>query len=184
MQLTEPLENHDRRPVRFAAPSPRHEPRFNRLYNSLRSDNLINGVSDLALTGSIAITNAATTTVNLALSTSPNYLIRKWPDATQAFLLLRSFSLAPSTAGAVGDLQCVWYDSAGNTIPLGDFSAASAGTLMNPVLSPNPLTDTGSLALGSLSVNWLGGIAGITVGYSFGWSVVYLLAATTPYERE
>ena len=183
-QLEAPLDVIDVRPHRIRAPeSAKHSATFNQLYNSLRSRDVLDSISDFTITGTATLTNAAVNTIaiNMPLYARP-INIQKWPDGTQYYFMIRIFSIMPTTAGAVGDWQSTFVDSAGNVVALGDINAAT-GIISQPgVVCGSPLTDPGIQNVGSLVVNWLGGAAPVTIGYTIGLSLIFLKPASQQYE--
>ncbi len=182
-QLEAPLEALDLRPRRMLAPSVSRDQNFNQVYNTIMSNDMIDRIADYTVLSSGVITNGVQTLFPIVMPANAKAIaVRKWPDAPFFFLMIRQFSIMPTTAGAAGDLQCSYIDTAGNIVPLGDINAASGQTLTPTVICPAPITDSGVQSLGTLSVNWIGGTAPITVGYSLGFSVIFLLPAKHQYE--
>jgi hypothetical protein len=179
-------------PVAFKQDVPILLPNYNTLYDSLRSREgwryIADGYADGTVT-TIAAT-AVVATVNLTLPSntqSPNWRLEQWPGGTQLFLVIRSFSLGPSTAtfATQGEINVVYISKYGNPVPLGIFPNNNFVNIFPLALIPAPHTDSGDqTALGSLSFTLN---AGATVGayaWQIGFSAAYLLPAIKGYNIE
>lgn len=182
----EPLEHHDTRLVeRKTSKPPTTRPRFNKLYDSLRSEDAWEHLSDLFLNGTVTTVAGAAVSVNLSLAQSPHYRLGQWPRGVQLYMYVRSFGIAPQAAPAtVGAIEVLLLDSGGVVAPLGDFVSNAGGNTSPRVLMPTPITDTDSQQIGSLQVALNAGATAGTLNWSLGLSLAYLLPSPQGYEPE
>jgi hypothetical protein len=261
----------DYRPVLVKPKEKIKIPHYNTLYDSVRSNSAWDKCADLWTHGSLAFIGQGVTSAPVTITVPGGaFRLAQWPGALQVFLVLRSFSVAPSyglpgqnftipaTAGAaaiftgqgilttvivtatgasnlilndgnggnvigfipstatVGQaftfnmpfLASLWaqksattpvvsagvtipavaveylfQDTSGNTIPLGE-SLNQVGLSFNvSTLLPSPITDPGTVQVGTLSVNIINNPgAGITYNYAIGFSLAYLLPQLDGYD--
>lgn len=165
------------------------EARFNRLYGSLRVDGSWQNVVDNYAKGGITTIQSTLvqSSVTLALS-NPETRLSRWPGAVQMYLVLRSFSIAPTTASfaVLGSLDLYYQDLiGGQTIPLGSIVQNDEVNLQNcNILIPTPITDPGALAnpVGNIQATLSGAGTIGTYIWQIAFSYAYLLPAVKGYE--
>lgn len=160
-------------------------PNLNRLYNTLRTADGLEYFGDIWFFGSSTLTNGTDNNILVAPTQPPDIRLKRWPMGTQAYLLIRHFSVQCSAAAApTGSLQCVFFDSGGAQVPLGDFPAANGGVNRVMAICPTPITDPNPANLGTLDLHWFGGTAGAGFTYSLGFGLIYLLPAKEGFKIE
>lgn len=172
--------------------TPIREPRYNKLYDGIRSQHAIEFFADYYANGTIT-TIAATQvlgTVNLTLPSgtqSPNWRLEQWPGGTQLFLMIRWFSLGPQTASFAtqGEIDTLFISRYGAPVPLGVLPNNAFTNLRMMALIPTPYTDSGDQAgLGQLSVTLNSGATVGTYSYQIGLTAVYMIPELKPYNKE
>lgn len=186
-QLTQPMEQHDNRPVMRKVDAQHFKvPNFNKTYGSLRVENGWRYAVDNYAVGTI--TSVAATAVNAAatLVLAPNWRLEQWPGGTQLYIVLRSFSIAPQTAtfATAGNLDCRYIDLiGGNVVPLGVFLNTTGGSDTMSVLIPTPITDPGVTNIGQVQVTLNTGATVGTYNWQVAFSVAYMVPALQPYHE-
>lgn len=160
-------------------------PKLNRLYNTLRTDDALGYFNDAWFFGASTLNNGTDNFIPIPPPAALDIRLQRWPNGTQAYLLIRHFSVQYSS-GTVpsGSLQCVFYDVGGAQVPLGDFPASSGGTYRPMAICPTPFVDNNPGTLGTLDLHWFGGSGGAGFTYSLGFGLVYLLPAREGYAIE
>lgn len=163
------------------APRGHNMPRFNTLYDSLRtSSSAWRFIADVQASGSVAVTGAGLFTAAVTLPSAPVLRLSQFPGGTQLYLAVRSIGIAPSVATATGAIS-VYLTSGADTVPLAELSASSAYNAALTAILPTPITDTWSggsqgPTLGTLNVLCQTGFTGTPTYYwRLGFSFVYLL---------
>lgn len=159
-------------------------PKFNQLYDSLRSTQGWRYMADGLASGTISTTVNTTVTTPVNLSKSPNWRLEQWPGGVQVYLAVRFFGIAPQTIPtANAGIEVLFIDQFGNIAPLGEFLGATGGNSSYDTILPTPITDPGNTNVGTLSVS-LANVATSNAVYnwSIGFSAVYLLPARYGYE--
>jgi hypothetical protein len=90
---------------------------------------------------------------------------------------------APPFAPSFSSLEVSYIDTGGNTTYLGEFRADVGGNIGVDTLLTSPITDTGSINVGTLLVLVSGGFSNPTYQYSIGFSTAYLLPTKEPYSE-
>lgn len=184
-QLTKAASTKDDRPIQVRQKLPILVPRYNQIYDSVRSQQAWRYAADAQANSTF--TTVANTQVNtqVKFASQPIWRFSQWPGAVHGYLVIRSFSLAPQTVPAtVGNLDCYFIDAAGgNTIPLGDFMSNTGNNISTDILIPTPITDTENTVAGVLAVTLNGTTPSTAVyNYQLGFSVAYLTPALSGYE--
>jgi len=174
----------DERAIRLQSRRKSPHTRFGNFYDTLRSKDVIGKISDTLIVGSQVVTNGTIVVIQLITPKELRLRLAEWPDAVQAHIVVRHFSICPLVATGTGCIQCVYFAPGGASIPLGDFSVATGGITQNGGIDPYPTTDPTPPQLGSISVNYQGGTAAITFSYSIGFSFAYYLPTQEPYEHD
>lgn len=99
-------------------------PRYNTIYDTMRSNQAWRYTSDNFATGSLSVNPGATTITPVTLAQKINTRISQWPGAIQMFLYLRSFSIVPQNTTNVPTETSVPATAGNVTIVSG------AGTLL------------------------------------------------------
>lgn len=161
-----------------------YHPEYNILYGSLRTEGGWRYTIDNIATGNVTTIAGAVTASPVSLAIPPFTRISQWPGAVQAYLVIRHFCVAPSTAtfATAGELEVQYVDSIGGfIIPLADIiNSQSFNSLDNTILIPTPITDPSVKAVGTLNFALS---AGATVGtylWQMGFAYAYLLPAPEP----
>lgn len=160
-------------------------PRYNQLYDTLRSTQGWKYVSDGLAHGTISTSVNGTVTTPVTLSNVPQWRLEQWPGAVQVYLAIRFFGIVPqSIPTANAGMEILYIDQSGITAPLGEFLAATGGNSSYDTIIPNPVTDPGNTGVGTLSIS-LANVANSNATYywSIGFSAIYLLPARYGYER-
>lgn len=173
-------------------------PKFNTLYDTLRTPNAWRYMADAFAHGTISTTVNATVTANVTLQKIPLIRLSEWPNAISAHLVVRFFGIAPQAVPTTqAGMECIFYDNAGNGIPLGELLSQSGGNSVYDHIIPTPFTD--SQSSGSPVGLEPAGPEGPTVGilqvtlpnvatsngtyfFSMSFSIAYLLASKYAYE--
>lgn len=180
----------DTRPIAVKPRLPVLEPSLNRLYGSGRSEGDWRYFIDNYAVGTLTTIANTVVTTAILLANPPNMRLLQWPQAVQAFLVIRKFSMAPQSAiTTVGAVDVQFNDLAGNIIPMGDF--VSSGNLAYDVDSiiPTAIVDPGVGTVGAGVGNLLVKLAGTTptvsvYNYQIAFSYAYLLPSLEGYEVE
>ena len=182
-ELTHPA--HDTRPVAIKQQQRVLLPKFNKLYGSLRTENgWQNEVTNYAKG---TLTTVAGSQVSAAVSllynnSKPNWRLEQWPGGVLLYLVIRGFSIAPSTAtfATIGDIDLYFQDTSGQIIPLG--VCINNDEITQPSLNiivPSPITDPDNAAVGSILATL---DAGATVG-TYNWQMAFSGAYLAPAEN-
>lgn len=185
-QLKKPVGHEDHRPFMLKQKLPILVPRYNQLYDSLRSQQAWRYSADNSAGGTFVTTAGATVATAVALRNTPNYRTSQWPGGVQVYLVIRSFSFAPQTAtfATPGALDVTFVDKSGNLVPVGDFISNQSGNIGFDTLLPVPITDPGELTVGSLNVALNAGATVGTYNWQLGFSYAYLVPAIDAYKVE
>lgn len=185
-QLKKPTKHEDHRPYMLKQHLPILVPRYNHLYDSLRSQQAWRYSADNMANGTFTTVAAATVQTLVNLLQKPNYRTSQWPGAVQVYLVVRSFSFAPQTAtfATPGALDVSFSDKSGNLVPVGDFISNQSGNIGFDTLIPVPVTDPGEQNVGTLNVALNAGATVGTYNWQMGFSYAYLVAAIDGYKIE
>lgn len=172
-------------------------PKLNILYDTLRTPNAWRYMADAFAHGTIATTVNATVTANVTLQKTPLIRLSQWPNAVSAHLVVRFFGIVPQGLPTTNaGMECIFFDNAGNGIPLGELLSQSGGNSVYDHVLPTPFTDSQSSGSPSLEP---AGAEGPTVGtlqvtlpnvatsngtyfFSMSFSIAYLLPSSHAYE--
>jgi hypothetical protein len=159
-------------------------PKFNTLYDSLRSTQGWKYMADAMAKGTITTTPGATASAQVTLATDPKFRLEQWPGGVQVYLAIRFFGIVPQAVPtANGGMEVVYIDGGGNQAPLGEYLSQSGGNSNYDVILPNAITDPGTTSLGTLTVTQANvASSGGTFQWSIGYSALYLLPARYGYE--
>lgn len=172
-------------------------PKFNILYDSLRTPNAWRYMADAAAKGTITTVQNGTAQVPVTLLKQPLLRLSQWPNAVQVHLVIRFFGLVPQgIPTGNGTNEVFFFDNAGIPVPLGEFLAQSGGNSVYDHILPTPVTDSlssGSPATATTgnegpSVGFLSVFASNTAGisqvynWSMSFSLAYLLPSSYAYE--
>lgn len=161
-----------------------YHPEYNILYGSLRTEGGWRYTVDNIATGNVTTIAGATVTSAVSLAIAPFTRISQWPGAVQAYLVVRHFCVAPSTATftTAGELEIQYVDSIGGfIIPMADIiNNQSFNSLDNSILIPTPITDPSVKAIGTLNFTLSSGATVGTYLWQMGFAYAYLLPAPEP----
>ncbi len=159
-------------------------PRFNTLYDSIRSTQGWRYMADASAFGAITTAAGASTSVPVNLTNNPNWKLEQWPGAVQVYLAIRFFGIAPQAVPtANGGMECIFTDQFGNVAPLGEYLSQSGGNSNYDVILPTSITDPGNQTVGTLTVNQANvASSGGTFNWSIGFCAVYMLPSRYGYE--
>lgn len=159
-------------------------PRYNQLYDSLRSTQGWRYMADAMAKGTITTTPGATALADVTLASNPQFRLEQWPGAVQVFLAIRFFGIVPAAVPtANGGMEVIYIDKSGNQAPLGEYLSQAGGNSNYDVIMPMAITDPGTTALGTLSVTQANvASSGGTFQWSIGFSAIYMLPARYGYE--
>ena len=156
-------------------------PRFNRMYDNLRSDNSLLDFSDFEASGSI-VTVAGALTLSSAIGFPSGQFIplrlEQWPGAVQCYLGITYFGVASQSAAptTVGNLQCYFVDYAGVKTPMLNIMSNAAGSNGSDIIIRTSIVDPNPPSLGNVGVTLNpGGATVVTVNFDIRFSFVYLL---------
>jgi hypothetical protein len=179
-----PKPGHDPRPYMVREAEKVLIPRYNELYDTLRTRGGWKYMADGLATGTITTTPGATAQASVTLAKTPNWRLEQWPGAVQVYLCIRFFGIVPQTVPtANAGLEVLFYDQGGNIAPLGEYLAQAGGNASFDTILPTPITDPGKGDIGTITVA-LSNVAssGGTYNWSIGFSAAYLLPARYGYE--
>lgn len=161
-----------------------YHPEYNILYGSLRTEGGWRYTIDNIATGTVTTIAAQTVASAVSLTIPPFTRISQWPGAVQAYLVIRHFCVAPSTASfaTAGELEIQYVDSIGGFIvPMADIiNNQSFNSLDNSILIPTPITDPSVKAVGTLNFALSSGATVGTYLWQMGFAYAYLLPAPEP----
>lgn len=173
-------------------------PKLNRFYDTLRTPDAWRYMADCFAHGTISTTVNATVSANVTLQKIPLIRLSQWPNAVSAHLVVRFFGIVPQGLPTTqAGMECIFYDNAGNAVPLGELLSQSGGNSVYDHVLPTPFTDTQSS--GSPVGLEPAGAEGPTVGilqvtlpnvatsngtyfFSMSFSIAYLLPSLHAYE--
>jgi len=159
-------------------------PRYNKLYDSVRSEQAWRYCADGMAHGTILPVAGTATLTNVVLLNDPVWRLARWPGGVHLYLVVRQFGIAPQAAPAtVGNMELVFFDVNGIPIPLGNFLSSQAGNVQYDSLEPVPLTDPDATLVGQLSILLQpGGASPVTYNWSMGFSAAYSLPSRHGYD--
>lgn len=159
-------------------------PRYNKLYDSVRSEQAWRYCADGMAHGTILPVAAAATLVTVSLLNDPLWRLARWPGGIHLYLVVRQFGIAPQAApGTVGNMELVFFDINGTPVPLGNFLSSQAGNVQYDSLLPIPLSDPEAATIGQLSILLQpGGASAVTYNWSMGVSAAYCLPSRHGYD--
>lgn len=161
-----------------------YHPEYNVLYGSLRTDGGWRYTIDNIATGNVTTVAAATTPSVVKLAIAPFTRISQWPGAVQAYLVIRRFSIAPSTATftTLGEIEIQYVDLIGGfIIPIGDMiNSGQINAIDTDIIIPTPITDPSVTNVGTLNFALSTGATVGTYLWQMGFSYAYLLPASEP----
>lgn len=173
-------------------------PKLNTLYDTLRTPNAWRYMADAFAHGTIATTVNSTVSANVTLQKTPLIRLSQWPNAVSAHLVVRFFGIVPQGLPTTqAGMECIFYDNAGNGVPLGELLSQAGGNSVYDHVLPTPFTD--SQSSGSPVGQEPAGAEGPTVGtlqvtlpnvatsngtyfFSMSFSIAYLLPSSYAYE--
>lgn len=176
-------EHKDTRPIEYKPHQPIFEPRYNVLYGSLRTEGGWRYAIDNYANGTVLTVANATTVVAVKLTLALDHKrLSEWPNATQLFLCIRNFSLAPQAAPTTAGVIDVQYQDTigGQLIPIGDMVSNSQMNIGLTTLIPTPITDPGILTVGNLLFFLNTGATVGTLNWQMAFSYAYMLPANEP----
>lgn len=183
-QLTHNPPGVDPRPKMIKAIDQVLVPRFNTLYDSLRTTQGWRYMADGLARGTITTVAGQPVQVPVTLDHDPKWRLEMWPGAVQVFLAIRFFGIVPQALPTVNaGMECIFIDQFGNYAPLGEVLCQSGGNSNYDVILPTPITDPSNQAVGSLVVTQ-SNIANSngTHNWSIGFSALYMLPSRYGYE--
>lgn len=172
-------------PVLKKQPEYQQRTRFNRLIDSLATEDGWRYCGDMTVSGSIT-TTASGAGVNVTPSMQAIRRQYQWPITVQMFPVLRFFAIAPEAPAGnttVGALSLILQTPSGVPIPLGVSLSNTAYVIQPHVLFTNSLTDLDKFTCQLLATISSGTTVG-TYDFQIGFSLAYLLPETGGYELE
>lgn len=154
------------------------KPRYGVFYDKLGTTQAWRNLVQYVVNGTILPSTTAAVNVAVTLPAGFEALrLNQYPGATLAFLVIRSFSYSATAGSATGALTFIYYDTSGNPVPLGVYSAGNPydGIMDVAIMSPTPVSDPTNPTLGQLSVSMTNGGTPVTLAWQMGFSVAYLL---------
>jgi len=187
-QLSRPSKPQDIRQRARKPIHPQQIPRFNHLYGSNKVEGSWSNVVDVSTKGTITTVAGATTPVAVTLSSSPHFLLSRWPGAINMFLCIRQFSIAPQTATftTLGALDISYADLiGGQIIPICDILNSGVGNFNDmAILIPTPVTDPDNPVIGQILVGLNTGATVGTYNWQIGFSAAYLVPQVHGFDIE
>jgi hypothetical protein len=182
---------HADRPLMYKQDIPLLVPKYNRLYDTFRTEQGWRYAADAYANGTVTTIagNAVLVDVDLTLpanTQSPNWRLEQWPGGTQLFLVIRFFSMGPQTASFAtqGEIDVVFQDDYGNNAPMGVVPNNAFYSNNNDTIMPTPITDSGTTAMGTLSFTLNSGATIGTYSWQMAFAAAYLMPAINGYKRE
>lgn len=164
-----------------AGPARPTVPRFNAVYDTLRTDRAWMYSNDIAISGSItpsaggAVTVAVAAPVNQGLFTNR---VGQFPGGLQAHLMIRTFGFGASALTMTGSVLLQFQDAAGGQLtPLAIVTGTQYNsdlTNINTVMT-TPTTDAGNTVLGSLIATMTNGGTPVACSWFLTFAWVYIL---------
>lgn len=158
-------------------------PRFNLLYDSVKSGGNWHRVIDFVIEGNFTAVNG--TPVRTALLASSVFGVQgmnsgslsgigQYPKAPYLYLCVRHFSMAGRAGTQTGTMVMHYEDYQGKVAPFGVISGATNLNIHEAYLMPSPITDSDQANYGNLYA-LLAGATPDTWDFQIGFSVVYCL---------
>jgi hypothetical protein len=192
-ELVQPLEHPTiaKVPLAYKQDIPLLVPKYNKLYDSFRTEEGWRFSADAYANGTVTTIAATTVTVDVdftlpANTQSPNWRLEQWPGGTQLYLVIRFFSMGPQTANfaTAGEIDIVFQDEYGNPAPMGIAPNNSFYTFNMQTIMPTPLTDSGNQEAGFLSFTLNAGATVGTYSWQMAFAAAYMLPAIKGYTIE
>jgi hypothetical protein len=165
-------------------------PQYNDSYDSLGTKGGWRYVSDDFAQGTVTTVAGSAVTSAVSLSTpasmSRKFKLLQWPGAPLLYLAVRFFSFGPSTASftILGEINALFIDQYGNTLPLGILSNSEFYTLSEHSILPTPITDPAVTAVGTLSFTLNSGATVGNYAWQLGFSYAYMMPAKKGFTWE
>lgn len=156
-------------------------PRFNQLYDGLRTASAWMYTNDVAISGTItpstsaAVSAAVNGPANLGQFTSR---VGQFPGGIQYYLMVRTFGFGASALTMTGSLYVYFVDNGGmQTTPLAILTGTQYDTDLTNVntILTTPITDAGNTSLGNIWVQMTNGGTPVACTWFLTFSYVYLL---------
>jgi hypothetical protein len=172
-------------PKRRTLPEKALIPQYGELYGSLKTKGGWRYMVDNYANGTITTVAASQQTATVTLKLPPNWSLERYPGATQLFLCIRQFALAPQAPlTTLGDLVCLYQDTVGGQIlPLGVFPSTTGGNANLTSIIPTPITDPGNTNIGTLLVSLSSGATAGTYDWQLSFSAAFLLPNIEGYKQ-
>lgn len=156
-------------------------PRFNTLYDALRTTSAWSVTNDVTVSGSITPNTASA--VSAAVNAPANQglaqnRVMQFPGGVQMYLMIRTFGFGASALTMTGSLYVYFVDAAGGQItPLAILTPTQFDTDLTQIntLLETPITDPGNTALGTLWAVMTNGGTPVACSWFLSFSYVYLL---------